>query len=210
MLTLYWIALIVGGFFVALSLIGGDADGGSDFDLDAEAEFDLDLDADAGGGGFGLGDLLSLRAALLLVAAFGLTGVLLHYAGTGEPFTLLLSSLTGAVVALGGTYAIKTIGQAEVSASTDIDTLLIGRTAQVVVPFGARDRGAVVVTTGAGRHRVRAASLGGPDAFELGDEVVVVQVEDGIAQVVRPGGELPPGDREHDASPVPTAQRVRH
>ncbi len=190
MLTLYWIALLVGGFFVGLSLFGGDADAGDadlDFDADADLDLDLDLDADAGdvasGGGFSAGDLISLRAVLLLSAAFGLTGVLLHYLGTSEPLVAILAAATGLIVSAGGTYAIKTIGHAHVSADTGVDALLIGRTARVVVPFGVEDRGAVVVTTGAGRHRVRAASLGGPDTFELGDEVVVVQMEDGIAQV---------------------------
>ena len=130
----------------------------------------------------------------MLSAAFGLTGVLLHYLGTTEPLAAMLAAATGLVVSAGGTYAIKAIGQAHVSADTGVDALLLGRTARVVVPFGVEDRGAVVVTTGAGRHRLRAASLGGPDTFALGDEVVVVRVEDGIAQVVRPGGELPPAD----------------
>ncbi len=208
MLTLYWIALLVGGFFVGLSLVGGDADAGdTDLDFDADADLDLDLDADAGdvasGGGFSAGDLISLRAVLLLAAAFGLTGVLLHYLGTAEPLAAMLAAVTGLVVAVGGTYTIKTIGQAHVSADTGVDALLIGRTARVVVPFGVEDRGAVVVTTGAGRHRVRASSLGGPDTFAPGDEVVVVQMEDGIARVVRPGGELP---MDEPASVVP---RVR-
>lgn len=197
MLTLYWIALLVGGFFVGLSLFGGDADPG-DADFDADADLDLEVDSDSGdvasGGGFSAGDLISLRAVLLLSAAFGLTGVLLHYLGTAEPLAAILAAATGLVVSAGGTYAIKTIGQAQVSADTGVDALLIGRTARVVVPFGVEDRGAIVVTTGAGRHRVRAASLGGPDTFAPGDEVVVVQMEDGIAQVVRPGGELPPAE----------------
>ncbi len=156
----------------------------------------------ASGGGFSPGDLISLRAVLLLAAAFGLTGVLLHYLGTAEPLAAILAAATGLVVSAGGTYAIKTVGQAHVSADTGVDALLIGRTARVVVPFGADDRGAVVVTTGTGRHRVRAASLGGPDTFDPGDEVVVVQVEEGIARVVRPGGELPPMDES-----VPTPPR---
>jgi hypothetical protein len=205
LLTLYWIALLVGGFFVGLSLFGGDADSGdADFDVDVDAEADFDLDSDAGdlasGGGFSASDLISLRAILLLVAAFGLTGVLLHYLGTAEPLAAILAAATGLVVSAGGTYGIKTIGQAHVSADTGVEALLIGRTARVVVPFGVDDRGAIIVTTGAGHHRVRAASLGGMDTFAPGDEVVVIQVEDGIARVVRPGGELP---MEEPASVAP-------
>ena len=207
MLTLYWICLLVGGFFVGLSLLGGDAEAG-DADFDLDPDFDADLDSDVGDlapGGFSASDLISLRAALLLSAAFGLTGVLLHYLGTTEPLAAMLAAATGLIVSAGGTYAIKAIGQAHVSADTGVDALLIGRTARVVVPFGAEDRGAIVVTTGAGHHRVRAASLGGPDAFEPGDEVVVVQVEGGVAQVVRPGGELPPAEYHSVTPPRRTA-----
>ena len=50
----YWISMIVGGFFVLLSIFGGgdsDADADVDFDADADLDFDtdadMDLDADA-------------------------------------------------------------------------------------------------------------------------------------------------------------------
>ncbi len=80
----YWISLIVGGFFVLLSIFGGadseadadvdfDADVDVDFDIDADVDFDVDADvdfdadadmdvdvdadveADAGAGGLGAG-----------------------------------------------------------------------------------------------------------------------------------------------------------
>lgn len=44
MQSVYWFCLIIGGIFVALSLVGGDLS--DDFDLDADADIDVDLDAD--------------------------------------------------------------------------------------------------------------------------------------------------------------------
>ncbi|MEM8504284.1 MAG: hypothetical protein AAF716_14160 [Cyanobacteria bacterium P01_D01_bin.1] len=44
MQSVYWFCLIIGGIFVALSLVGGDLL--EDFDADADADFDVDLDAD--------------------------------------------------------------------------------------------------------------------------------------------------------------------
>lgn len=53
MQSVYWFCLIIGGAFVALSLVGGDdllggmdIDGDADFDFDADADFDIDADAD--------------------------------------------------------------------------------------------------------------------------------------------------------------------
>ncbi|EDX84790.1 hypothetical protein S7335_2487 [Synechococcus sp. PCC 7335] len=53
MQSVYWFCLIIGGVFVALSLVGGDllddldADADADFDVDLEADLDADFDADA-------------------------------------------------------------------------------------------------------------------------------------------------------------------
>ena len=44
MQSVYWFCLIIGGVFVALSLIGGDLL--EDFDTEADADIDVDLDAD--------------------------------------------------------------------------------------------------------------------------------------------------------------------
>ncbi len=53
MQSVYWFCLIIGGIFVALSLVGGDlledfdADADADFDVDLDGNVDVDLDADA-------------------------------------------------------------------------------------------------------------------------------------------------------------------
>jgi len=45
--SVYWFCLIIGGAFVALSLVGG-GDLFEDFDADADADFDFDAELDAG------------------------------------------------------------------------------------------------------------------------------------------------------------------
>ena len=95
--SVYLISLIVGGFFVVLSIFGGseheadsdvDADFDTDFDADTDVDFEADFDVDAdvdhdfhiGGSDFdastdvGFVDLFSLRALFLFAAFFGLTG----------------------------------------------------------------------------------------------------------------------------------------
>lgn len=204
--TVYWISLIVGGFFVLLSIFGGgdseadadvdvDADVDMDFDVDADIDLDagadVDLDADTdvhvgGGGGPDFIDLFTLRALFLFAAFFGLTGVLLNLVNTGEPVTGVLAFLTGAIVGLGGNYVIKRVGYAHIS-STVTATDLKGRTGQVIIPFDHTDKGKItLVSKGQRLQLVARAFEEAEDVFEPGDEVVVVRVDGRVAEVVKP------------------------
>ena len=205
--TVYWVSLIVGGFFVLLSIFGGadseadadvdfDADMDIDFDVDAEVDFDVDTDidvdadADIGHGGASAGpgfiDLFSLRALFLFAAFFGLCGVLLSYTNTSDLATAILSFLTGAVVGLGGNYIIKRIGYAHVSSTvTSID--LKGRTGQVIIPFDHTDQGKItLISKGQRLQLVARAFEEAEETFAPGDEVVVVRVDGRVAEVVKP------------------------
>ncbi len=199
----YWISLIVGGFFVLLSVFGGgdsDADADVDFDADADLDFDgdadMDLDADADadmhvgygdvGAGPGLVDLFTIRALFLFAAFFGLTGVLLSLANTGEPMTAILAGLTGAIIGLGGNYIIKSIGYAHVSSNvTALD--MKGRTGTVIIPFDSNDQGKIsLISKGQRLQLVARAFEEADETFEPGDEVVVVRVDGRVAEVVKP------------------------
>ncbi len=199
----YWISLIVGGFFVLLSVFGGgdsDADADVDFDADADLDFDgdadMDLDADADadlhighgdlGAGPGLVDLFTIRALFLFAAFFGLTGVLLSWANTGEPMTAILAGLTGAIIGLGGNYVIKSIGYAHVSSTvTAVD--MKGRTGTVIIPFDSNDQGKIsLISKGKRLQLVARAFEGADETFEPGDEIVVVRVDGRVAEVVKP------------------------
>ena len=207
----YWISLIVGGFFVLLSIFGGgdsDADADVDFDADVDMDFDadvdmdfdtdadMDLDADADadmhiahgdvGAGPGLVDLFTIRALFLFAAFFGLTGVLLSWANTGELMTAILAGLTGAIVGLGGNYIIKSIGYAHVSSTvTAVD--MKGRTGTVIIPFDSNDQGKIsLISKGQRLQLVARAFEGADETFEPGDEVVVVRVDGRVAEVVKP------------------------
>ena len=199
----YWISLIVGGFFVLLSVFGGgdsEADADVDFDADADLDFDgdadMDLDADADadlhighgdlGAGPGLVDLFTIRALFLFAAFFGLTGVLLSLANTGEPMTAILAGLTGAIIGLGGNYVIKSIGYAHVSSTvTAVD--MKGRTGTVIIPFDSNDQGKIsLISKGKRLQLVARAFEGADETFEPGDEIVVVRVDGRVAEVVKP------------------------
>ncbi len=204
--SVYLISMIVGGFFVLLSIFGGDseaeadvaldADVDADFDVDIDADFDADFDVDAdvdfdaGSGvssGSGLVDLLSVRALFLFAAFFGLTGTLLTWLDASPFWTLVASVLTGLVIGLGGNFVIKRVGYRTVSsAATGRD--IRGTTARVLVPFEGAEKGKVVLVTRGQRLQLVARSFDDENAatFNEGDEVVVVNMDGSIAEVVKP------------------------
>ncbi len=143
--TVYLVSLLVGGFFVLLSMFGGDSDGDADIDIDTDFDTDLDadFDGDVGGGGEvsagpGFIDLFSLRALFLFAAFFGLTGSALTWISMNPALTAILAVAIGLTAGLGGNYIIKRYGYAEVS--SDVTTReLKGRTGKVLLPFWRYD-----------------------------------------------------------------------
>ena len=192
MTTLYLICLLVGGFFVLLSLLGGgDTDADADLAVDSDFHADADLAGDAHGladvSGHSLVDLFSIRALFLFAAFFGLTGVGLSLAGTGEPFTLILSLLVGILVGLGGNYLIQRVGYEHVSSDVTVNDLK-GLTGKVLVPFTGDRRGKITLVTRGQRLQLMARAFENEtiDSFNRGDDVVVIRVDGSVAEVVKP------------------------
>ncbi len=203
--TVYLISLIVGGFFVLLSIFGGgesdsDVDADSDFDFDADHDFDFDADHDFDvdadhdfdihgdiGSGPGFVDLFSVRALFLFAAFFGLTGTLLTWLDASEIWTLTASVLTGLAIGLGGNYVIKTIGYRTVS-SEQTSRDIRGATAKVLIPFEGDEKGKITLVAKGKRLQLLARSFDDESAlsFEPGEEVVVVRMDGSVAQVVKP------------------------
>jgi hypothetical protein len=80
MAVAYIFALVVGGGFMALSLLGDVAGGGdvADVDLDLDLDLDADLDVDAGGGSdVNALKILSLRTLVYALFGFGAVGTIL-------------------------------------------------------------------------------------------------------------------------------------
>lgn len=187
--TIYWVCLLVGGFFVLLSVFGG---GESDADADHDVGLDADADADLAAGhgaaaGPGFVDLLSIRALFLFAAFFGLTGLALSWLGSGEPFTALVATLMGLVVGLGGNYVIKRVAYEHVS--SDVSTReLSGVTGRVLIPFEGARKGKISLVAKGNRLQLVARALDeeSAEAFDRGEEVVVVRMNGSVAEVVKP------------------------
>jgi len=193
--SVYLISLIVGGFFVLLSVFGAgesdsdvemDADFDHEFDFDADHDFDTDFSVDAGSG-IGVVDLLSIRALFLFAAFFGLTGVILGFMGSSEPRTAILSATTGLLIGIGGNFIIKRFAYEHVSSQVS-DADIQGRTARVLLPFKGSEKGKILVQAGGKRLQITARLFESIDMEEVqnGDEVVVVRMTGRIAEVVKP------------------------
>jgi len=198
---IYLISLIVGGFFVLLSIFGGgehDTEADHDLSFDADHDMDLDLDSDMDAGhefhlgvdseaGPGFVDLLSIRALFLFAAFFGLTGVILGAVGTVEPLNAILSATTGLAVGLGGNWVIKRFAYEHVSSQVTSQQLT-GRTARVVLPIDSEASGRIMLEAGGKKIQLTAQLFDAEAqaALEKDEEVVVYRMDGRIAKVIRP------------------------
>jgi len=189
--SVYLISLIVGGFFVLLSMLGGgEHDAEHDIEFDSDKDFGLgsNLDTDLGDSAdIGFVDLLSIRALFLFAAFFGLTGVSLTAFSGSEPLTALLSTGTGLLVGLGGNYAIKKFAYEHISSQvTGAD--MTGRTAIALLPFSGAENGKIILEAGGKRIQVTARLFEGESGgmIQKDDQVVIVNMDGRIAEVLKP------------------------
>ena len=186
----YLFSLIVGGFFVLLSIFGGELDSDAEVDMDIDADFDMDADFDAGadiGAGAGFVDLFSVRALFLFLAFFGLSGKVFSWMNIDPTLTAILATTMGLLVGLGGNYIIKQFAYKHVSSNVEVHELK-GKTAKVLLPFSAGEKGKISLVIKGNQLRLTARPLddASKEAFNQGEEVVVVRTENGIAEVVKP------------------------
>ncbi|WP_428262185.1 hypothetical protein [Haliangium sp.] len=174
MLTIYLIALAIGGtLLVATLLLGGDHDADADVDVDVGA--DVDMDVDVGGAdmdmdvdavevagdvdgdvevGHGVGadlatwlPVVSLRFWTFFSAFFGLTGAALTVAeaGAGKVTTAVVSALVGYVCGMGVMMAFRKMRGAQTSSAISREDY-IGAGATVLVTVAKGQMGKIRLT----------------------------------------------------------------
>ena len=151
MLTVYFTALVAGGFFVALSAFGGtdsDADAAADgFGTDVDADVDVDLSGDTSasiaeashgvrkGAKRGFNPLLSFRFWTFSSAFFGLTGASLSYLTSSiEPFTAIISGAMGMSCGLTVSYVVNSLKTPVSSGATEVADY-VGQVGSLLVPL---------------------------------------------------------------------------
>ncbi len=149
-LTLYLIALFVGGPLVLFSALGGDVDADVDLDVDADVDFDADadLDADMDVDGSGLDSWLPFaRVRFWIFALFmvGLLGTTLTLAGELSAGVVAALALgIGAPAAMLGERAIRAIKGASTSAAASASDF-VGAQGVVLLPVGSAQAGQIRV-----------------------------------------------------------------
>jgi len=205
MLTVYLACLIFGGALLAVSVAaGGDAHGSTVVHVDtqtgagveggisggAEAHLEL-VDQDGSANGrtphqdfAEAAQFLSLRNVVFFMAFFGATGTTLTLLGVTALLTVASSVGMGSTAAAAIHRVLGYLRRTE-SGRVDHERDFEGLPARVLVAVGPGKMGKVGVDTAERSVRLLAhvAEESAQERFTEGEEVVVVRVEDGVAQI---------------------------
>lgn len=134
--------------------------------------------------------LLPLSSIAMMLAAFGVTGLLLGAVGTGASVTFIGALGMAIVGGFLNSVAFRYLRRSD-SAAAIGDDQLSGSVGRVVVPIAADHRGRVAISAGGQQRYFSARAVPGDSGdLQVGDSVVVVEVEDGVATVTRLDPEL--------------------
>ncbi len=191
MIWIYLAAVVFGGTFVIPMLLGGldvDADVELDSDLGLEAG-DLDAadtvdtgDVDGAVSSF-VGSLFSFRSMVFFLTFFGASGAVFTWLGTNTVLTLATALGLGAVAAALHALLfsfIKRTGNSSHRLASDIE----GSSAKVVLPISKTQKGRIRTDID-GQPTFMVATPYGSGTFDVGDSVVVVEMQNGTAHVAR-------------------------
>lgn len=165
MTGLYIFFLAVGAPLLLWMTFVGDADGGDGFDLDADGSMTL----------------VPLSAIAAFMATFGGIGVIGELTGAGFLATFVLAIVLSLLVGYASHRLFKWIKTPGASSEvTDLE--LEGTIARVSLPISGEHRGKIVVEAGGAREQMTAAPADG-SSMAIGEPVVIVRVERGVALV---------------------------
>jgi membrane protein implicated in regulation of membrane protease activity len=172
MLYLYAASLLFGGVMIGASLLFG----GSHHDGEAFHVHDM--------GAEGWLPFGSIRFWTFLSFVFGLTGGLFTLAGSmGEWSALIVSAIFGLFSAIGATAALKKLSNRQISSGVRQEDY-IGVTARVLLPMSGQKLGKIRVQLKGQAHDLQAV-VDGDDEVQPKDEVMIVEVNDEVAKVVK-------------------------
>lgn len=211
MLAVYIFCAALGVPLLALfALGGGDSDVDAGLDV-GDAGFDVgdvgdigdigdagfDMDADLSGAHGDLGDFTGLirrvpvSSYAFFLSFFGVMGLVGTALDFGFVSTLVLAAVIGVVAATTNTAAFAFLRGTDTSSQLT-DRELTGRIATVSVPIEVGKRGRVWLDTGDERVQLTAGPIPAEDneSFNRGERVLIVEIEEGVARVMRADPEL--------------------
>jgi hypothetical protein len=185
MLTLYWLALVLGGGLSLFSLLG-------DFFGTEVAEHASLGHVAAGDAGDADWQLFSMRSATYFLFAFGAVGLLTHMNGAAAIISVAAALFSGVAAAVAGAAIFRYL-RATNSGAMASDVTYEGLQARVVLPL-RNGRGKVAVMRGGREIELMAECYDAePEHPENWKEVVIVEIRGGTA-LVSPMYQLERGD----------------
>lgn len=185
---LYIIALIVGGGLILISTFlasHADADVTGDLDVDVGVDGqDTAGGAHHGAHGLSLTNWVSLQFFVYFLAIFGLIGTTLTWLAKATPgVALAVAVVGGLVVGQIVHHALRLLKGSEVG--SDLTTAdFVNRLGRVTVALDGTRRGEVAVASRNGERFIATVARRAEDSFKVGDRVVVVAFNNGVAEVV--------------------------
>lgn len=214
MLSLYLGAFGFGAIFILTSIIfgGNESDFDKDIDLDVNGDIDVNIDVDANldadldvniDGDFDKNiDLnvdhssldmeawlpfLSLRFWTFAFFAFGMSGTILTLLGdgSGETITLIISAILGLTLGYGIAWIFQKLKKDSITASTETKSF---EQQEGIVQLAIRPQGQGKIRLKIDNQVVdiRAITQDSED-IPIGSKVIIVSVQDGVANVTRLG-----------------------
>ena len=170
---------------------------GADADLDLDVDLDADVDVDVGAGleahadgvdvdvdGMHLADWFSVRFVIYFAAMFGLTGtVLTTMTDMGRSGVLVTSIVGGVLVGQAVHQTMRWLKRTSNDSSTRSEDYL-NRPGRVTVSIPPGGRGEVAIQVRDGERCLPAIARREDEAFAMGAQVAIVEVQGGTAIVV--------------------------
>jgi len=174
--AIYIGALLFGGLLIAASAFAA-----GDHPVDGFAAHAADPHAEGSTHGQ-LIALFGLRFWSFATAFFGVTGLLLRFAGV--PGGAGIAAVVGVAAGLGASVFFRKMTREAVGRVGDAGAL-VGREGRLLLPVGRAQQGKVRLARPAGGHVDLVAEAGEDEALATGAEVIVVEVRGNVAVVAR-------------------------
>jgi membrane protein implicated in regulation of membrane protease activity len=205
LLTIYIVALVVGGgMLVISSLFGGHAgtdvqvDGDFSFSGDVHADVPSDVHVDPSGGTdgafdgvaghghewFSLTSWFSISFVVYFLAVFGLVGTSLTYLSDVQPNGVAALAVIGGLIAGQAVHHLLRLLRRTSGNSAPNVAEYVNRPACVTIAIDGHRKGEVAVSVRGGTRFIPATARQAETRFEKGDRVVIVELNDATAEVV--------------------------
>lgn len=162
---LYLFFLAVGAPLLLWMVFVGDSDGGDGIGVDADGDMTV----------------VPLSAIAAFMATFGGIGMIGELTGAGFVATLVLAIVLAVGVGYASYRLFKWI-KAPGASSEVTDAELEGKIARVALPISDEFRGKIILDMAGAREQMTASPADGT-AIEVGEPVVIVRIEHGVALV---------------------------